>query len=109
MTSPGSVRHHRTAESKGESLWNQLDIHLKFGNYPLPDRWELKREIGESLPPLSLTEDYFFNSQLTVMNRELFWLIAEKMPKVKKCVRPIYFADFDTKVGRDGRVEIIYR
>ena len=43
------------------------------------------------------------------MNRELFWLIAEKMPKVKKCVRPIYFADFDTKVGRDGRVEIIYR
>ena len=102
--------HHSTAESKGESLWNQLDIHLKFGNYPLPDRWELKREIGESLPPLSSTEDYLFrDTQKMVMSREMRSLIVEKMPKVKKCVRPIYFADFDTKVGQDGRVEIIYR
>ena len=102
--------HHRTAKSKGESLWNQLDICLKFGNYPLPKRWELKREIGEILPPLSSTEDYLFrDTQEIVMSRELLSLIAERIPKAKTWVEPIYFADFDTKVGRDGRVEIIYR
>ncbi len=103
--------HHRTAESKGESLWNQLDITIKTGNsYPIPERWELKREIGESLPPLSSTEDYLFrDTQEMVMSRELFSLIAERIPKAKTWVEPIYFADFDTKVGQDGRVEIIYR
>ena len=109
---PTCGRHiyRSTAESKGESLWNQLDIHLKFGNYPLPWRWELKREIGEILPPLNSTEDYLFrDTQEIVMSRELLSLIAERIPKAKTWVEPIYFADFDTKVGRDGRVEIIYR
>ncbi len=103
--------HHRTAESKGESLWNQLDITIKTGNsYPIPERWELKREIGEILPPLNSTEDYLFrDTQEIVMSRELLSLIAERIPKAKTWVEPIYFADFDTKVGQDGRVEIIYR
>ncbi len=101
-----------TAKTKSESLWNRLRIPLKFGSYPIPELWKLKREVGEALPPLSLTEDYFEDRQLLVMNRELFDLIAEKLPRVKKRSVPIYFADFDTEVRKSARVyrvHMVYR
>lgn len=101
-----------TAKTKSESLWNRLRIPLKFGSYPIPELWKLKREVGEALPPLSLTEDYFEDRQFLVMNRELFDLIAEKLPRVKKRSVPIYFADFDTEVRKSARVyrvHMVYR
>ena len=73
-----------TAKTKNESLLESAAYSSKVRK--LSDTGalgSLSERVGEALPPLSLTEDYFEDRQFLVMNRELFDLIAEKLPRVK--------------------------
>ena len=74
-----------------EALEERLPGTIILGNVYECDCWEIAGEAAEKLQPVNMTEDFFFSAnQMTVINRELFELIKEKVPEIIKNSIPVF-------------------
>lgn len=74
-----------------EALEERLPGTIILGNVYECDCWEIAGEAAEKLQPVNMTEDFFFSAnQMTVISRELFELIKEKVPEVVKKSIPVF-------------------
>lgn len=96
-------------QPKGDSLWNAFQDANNFGEYPASDRWEISREVLKNLEAVNITADYFTSCQYIVINRQLFELLQQKIPRLGRTSVPVFAADFqvrleDHKIIREHKV-----
>lgn len=64
------------------------------GDYPLKnDVITINSEGLSKLEPVNLTNEYFFSARYVIVNKWLFNLIAEAVPRVKRSSMPIFQSD----------------
>ena len=81
----------RKEDERIEALEDRLPNVIILGNPYECDLWEITEEALMDIKPVNMTEDFFFSSnQITVVSREFFELIKEKVPEIMKNSIPVF-------------------
>lgn len=76
-----------------EEFANDFGEQIVIGNPNIISRWTIDKQAANRLKQVNRTNDYFSTARLTVVSKEVFQLIENQIPSVRKNSIPIFLSE----------------